>query len=80
MSLLTGAPRRATVVALTATELLEVPKAPFEIFLKREPELLERLVDLMEQRASTAALSPENPEESTREQLTRRVRDWFRVL
>jgi len=31
-SLLTGAPRRATVVAATACELVEVPKAAFERF------------------------------------------------
>jgi small-conductance mechanosensitive channel len=75
-SLLTGAPRNATVVALTEAEIAEVPKEAFETSLRREPELLERLVDLMEQRSHGEA-EPGLPKESRRAQWTRQVRGWF---
>ena len=75
-SLLTGAPRNATVVALTEAEVAELPKAAFEASLKREPELLERLVDLMEQRAHADA-GADLPKESLRAHWARQVRAWF---
>jgi small-conductance mechanosensitive channel len=75
-SLLTGAPRNATVVALTEAEVLELPKEAFEASLKREPELLERLVDLMALRAQA-----DEPGDATGESLrahwARQVRTWF---
>jgi len=75
-SLLTGAPRNATVVALTEAEVLELPKEAFEASLQREPELLERLVDLMERRAHEVH-DPSTPHESRRAQWSRQVRAWF---
>jgi CRP-like cAMP-binding protein/small-conductance mechanosensitive channel len=75
-SLLTGAPRSATVVALTEAEILELPKAAFEAALKREPELLDRLVDLMDRRGHEAAEAP-LPKEGRRTQWARQVRAWF---
>ena len=75
-SLLTGAPRSATVVALTEAEVLELPKAAFEAALKREPEWLERLVDLMEQRGQQVPEATA-PRESLRAHWTRQVRTWF---
>ena len=75
-SLLTGAPRNATVVALTEAEVAELPKEAFEASLKREPELLERLVDLMEHRTRGDA-EPLAPKESRRAQWSRQVRAWF---
>lgn len=75
-SLLTGAPRNATVVALTEAEVAELPKEAFEASLKREPELLERLVDLMEQRALGES-EASAPKESRRAQWSRQVRAWF---
>lgn len=75
-SLLTGAPRNATVVAATEAEVLELPKEAFEASLKREPELLDRLVDLMERRESQAAEVP-LPKEGRRSQWARQVRVWF---
>ena len=75
-SLLTGAPRSATVVALTEAEILELPKDAFERSLKREPELLERLVDLMEQRDQDT-IQAAIPKESRRSHWTRQVRAWF---
>lgn len=49
-SLLTGAPRRATVVAKTACELVEVPKVAFEHVLRSAPHLVDGLVELKESR------------------------------
>jgi small-conductance mechanosensitive channel len=77
-SLLTGAPRSATVVALTEAEILELPKEGFEASLKREPELLERLVDLMERR-DQEGLATVTPKETLRTQWSRQVRAWFGV-
>jgi CRP-like cAMP-binding protein len=75
-SLLTGAPRNATVVALTQAEILELPKEAFEASLKREPELLERLVDLMERR-ELATAETSAPKEGRRTQWARQLRTWF---
>jgi CRP-like cAMP-binding protein/small-conductance mechanosensitive channel len=75
-SLLTGAPRNATVVALTEAEVLELPKAAFEASLQREPELLDQLVDLMDRRSHEAIGEP-IPKEGRRLQWARQVRAWF---
>jgi CRP-like cAMP-binding protein len=64
------------VVALTEAEVLELPKEAFEASLKREPELLERLVDLMERREQEAAEAT-TPREGLRTQWARQVRAWF---
>jgi small-conductance mechanosensitive channel len=78
-SLLTGAPRNATVVALTEAEVVELPKEAFEASLKREPELLDRLVDLMERRAHEDAAAAPAPKEGLRAHWARQVRAWFGV-
>jgi CRP-like cAMP-binding protein len=75
-SLLTGAPRNATVVALTEAEILELPKEAFENSLKREPELLEHLIDLMDRREQTTEAITV-PKEGRRAQWARQVRAWF---
>jgi small-conductance mechanosensitive channel len=77
-SLLTGAPRSATVVALTEAEIIILPKEGFEASLKREPEVLESLVDLMERRDHDDAEAA-IPKESRRTQWSRQVRTWFGV-
>jgi len=77
-SLLTGAPRNATVVTRTEAEIVEIPKEAFEASLRREPELLERLVDLMEQRAH-GEVEAGLPKESLRAQWARQVRAWFNL-
>jgi CRP-like cAMP-binding protein len=43
MSLMTGAPRSATVTTLEETRLLEIGKAAFRELLARRPELVESL-------------------------------------
>jgi len=78
-SLLTGAPRNATVVADTACELVEIPKAAFEQSIQREPEVLERLVDLMEGRAGNLGAVPADRTGWRREQWLAQIKDWFGV-
>jgi CRP-like cAMP-binding protein len=77
-SLLTGAPRNATVVTQTACEILEVPKTAFEASLRREPDLVHRLVDLMESRAreSDGAATPAR-KSLLREVWLKQIKTWF---
>lgn len=78
-SLLTGAPRNATVVAVTAALLLEMDKAAFEESLKREPEVLEQLADLMARRAPSGTDAQITPGGGFREQVVRQIRAWFNL-
>jgi len=78
-SLLTGAPRNATVVAETACELMEIPKAAFEQSIQREPQVLERLVDLMEARNRAAEPQAADRAGLRREQWLAQIKDWFGV-
>ena len=50
MSVLTGDPRTATVVALGDAALLSVDREAFELILSREPELAQRLAEVITQR------------------------------
>ena len=63
-------------MAATEAEIVELPKEAFEASLKREPELLDRLVDLMERRDSQTTEVP-LPKEGRRSQWARQVRAWF---
>jgi CRP-like cAMP-binding protein len=78
-SLLTGAPRNATVVADTACELMEIPKAAFEQSIQREPQVLESLVDLMEVRTRSAGIPVADRNGQRREQWLAQIKDWFGV-
>ncbi len=78
-SLLTGAPRNATVVASTACELVEVPKSAFESCIRREPQILENLVDLMETRAHHLEGLGLEGHPHPREQWLSQIRGWFGV-
>jgi CRP-like cAMP-binding protein len=78
-SLLTGAARNATIVAATAAEVLEVPKVAFETCLRREPHLLERLVDLMEARAHHSDGGEAEAHPRRRELWLAQIRGWFRL-
>ena len=79
-SLLTGAPRSATVIATTAAVLLEMDKAAFEASLKREPEVLEQLADLMARRAATRTDTQEAPITGFRDHLAKQIRAWFDLV
>jgi CRP-like cAMP-binding protein len=50
MSLMTGAPRTATVTAVTPLRVLEITKPPIEALLKASPDLLERFGRVLAQR------------------------------
>ena len=50
MSLMTGAPRSATVTALTRLRTLEVTKEPIEELLRASPELLQRFSQVLAER------------------------------
>ncbi|MBI4913640.1 MAG: mechanosensitive ion channel family protein [Acidobacteria bacterium] len=76
-SLLTGAPRNATVVTATEVLLAEIPKAGFEASLRREPELLERLADLMEARSRPAEQPSETRRDAARALWLKQIRAWF---
>lgn len=50
MSLMTGAPRSATVVALTSVECFRLDKAAFHEILRERPELADRVAELLAKR------------------------------
>jgi small-conductance mechanosensitive channel len=76
-SVLTGAPRNATVVAATACGLVEIPKLGFERCLKRDPRLLEGLLDLVEARA--AEQHHPDRQHPGREVWLAQMKRWFRL-
>ena len=55
MSLMTGAPRNATVTALTRVRVLEITKAPIEALLGRSQELLQRFSHVLAKREQERA-------------------------
>jgi len=82
MSLLSGDPRSATVVAVGDVEALELSRAVFKNLVHEHPEILERLSELLAQRqsanqqfASPAAASSHRAE--TRASILRGLRDFF---
>ena len=75
-SLLTGAPRSATIVAATEARVVEIPKAGFEVSLRREPEVLERLMALMERRREVRDEGA-GVAERRREDWKGQVKAWF---
>ncbi len=55
MSLMTGAPRNATVTALTRVRVLEITKEPIETLLQKSPELLQRFSHVLAKREQERA-------------------------
>jgi small-conductance mechanosensitive channel len=83
MSLMTGAPRNATVTALTRLRVLEITKSPIEILLKSSPELLQRFSHVLAKRAQEReAIANRTVQVAAVEQdLMARMRNFFaRVL
>jgi len=75
-SLLTGAPRRATVVAITPCELAEIPKEAFESVLRSDPNFVEHLVGVMERR--NHELNVEKPSAlPPKDQWRSAIKAWF---
>jgi small-conductance mechanosensitive channel/CRP-like cAMP-binding protein len=83
MSLLTGEPRSATVVASEEVEAVEITKAAFASLVRGNPEVLARLGELLAQRqlanqVATAAEAVELPEQA-RASVLRRLRSFFNL-
>lgn len=78
-SLLTGAPRNATVISGGEGELLEVPKLAFERLLEKDPRLLDRFADLLERRKTLPEAPGDLQPEGLREQWLRQIRQWFQI-
>ncbi|HJW09278.1 MAG TPA: mechanosensitive ion channel family protein [Holophagaceae bacterium] len=77
-SLLTGAPRNATVVAATPCTLLEMHKEAFEASLEREPEILDHLAQLLLERDPDAGSREAAESGGSRvEYWTRQIQTWF---
>ena len=85
MSLLTGAPRRATVIAATDVECFRLDKESFEGVLRARPALAAQLSHLLVEREAelarlTAASSGNKPlPQNTRETMMTRILTFFGV-
>jgi small-conductance mechanosensitive channel len=58
MSLLTGAPRAATVVAVDDTQVLEFDRAEFQRFFTQKPELAEQMASFLARRKAELESGP----------------------
>lgn len=76
-SLITGAPRRATVVATMACELVEVPKSAFEMVLRNAPHLVDGLMELMESRSGYMDVNTHS--NHPRDILRKEIHRWFGI-
>jgi small-conductance mechanosensitive channel/CRP-like cAMP-binding protein len=81
MSLMTGAPRVATVTTLSEARLLEVGKDPFRGILSAHPELVESLGHSLRQRLAgrTQAIAGAERSAPETQDIFRRIRDFFAV-
>lgn len=81
MSLLTGDPRRATVIAATDVVCYELKKEEFEIILAQRPELAEYFADLLAKRSlelqATSDKNLVNNEQKEKDAILRRIKRWF---
>lgn len=80
MSLLTGQPRSATVVAEKETEVLEIRKSAMKIILQSNPDLVKSIVEIIEERkellkAETTAEA--ETEEEKRKGIVGSIRSFF---
>ena len=79
MSLITGAPRVATVTATEETRVMEVSKDSFRHVLEARPELVDELgralhVRMAERAQAVAGITPTGPEV---QDIFRKIRDFF---
>jgi CRP-like cAMP-binding protein len=82
MSLLTGDPRSATVVADGEVEALELSRAVFQPLVKEHPEILTRLSELLARRQAAnqnfaSAAAARHHEAESRASILRSLRDFF---
>jgi CRP-like cAMP-binding protein len=84
MSLLTGEPRNASVIALTEVEAVEIKKEAFGAYIRQNPEVLGPLSDLLAERQlanekhAANASTPELRAQS-RATIMRRLRGFFQL-
>jgi CRP-like cAMP-binding protein len=83
MSLLTGAPRSATVRAVTEVGAVSVGKAAFAELMNADPRIAEAMADVLyEREADTARAIEEHSSSRTppaRADLLKRIRSFFGV-
>ncbi|HTB64561.1 MAG TPA: mechanosensitive ion channel family protein [Opitutales bacterium] len=83
MSALTGEKRSATVVALVEVEAVEITHAAFSAFVRHNPEVLNRLGELLAQRqqanVQTASGAAATVAPEARESVVRRLRAFFEL-
>jgi small-conductance mechanosensitive channel len=79
MSLMTGAPRSATVAAVVETRLLEVCKESFRRILAAQPDLVDRLGAALQVRQSqrAQAISAVDQTSPESQDIFRRIREFF---
>jgi small-conductance mechanosensitive channel/CRP-like cAMP-binding protein len=82
MSLMTGAPRVATVTTLEETRLLEVCKTSFGRILEAKPSLVEEIGSALRERMAERSRAIEGREQEAPEPaqvILRRIRDFFSI-
>ncbi len=81
MSLMTGAPRIATVTTLSETRLLEVNKASFRSLLESQPDLVEAMGQALRLRLAERTQAIAGVERATPEvqDIFRKIREFFAV-
>lgn len=84
MSLLTGQPRSATVVAATEALVFELRKADLDPVLRARPALLEGLTAIMAERQARNSARPAAPDAATpaaptREDMLKRLKSFFGI-
>jgi len=81
MSLMTGAPRVATVTAVVETRLLEVGKESFGRVLAERPDLVERLGKALRERLVTRSQALAGAERTVPndQDILRKIRDFFAI-
>ncbi|MEZ5276343.1 MAG: mechanosensitive ion channel family protein [Opitutaceae bacterium] len=84
MALLTGEPRNATVVAITEVEAVEIRKEAFASYVRKNPETLTRLTELLTQRQLTnekQSAGGDTPEHraQVRATMMNRLRGFFQL-
>ena len=79
MSLMTGAPRTASVTSLTAMRLLEVTKESMEVLLAAEPGLLDRFSHVLAVRQSNLSeiASPTGQKQTLQHDILAQMRQFF---
>jgi small-conductance mechanosensitive channel/CRP-like cAMP-binding protein len=87
MSLMTGEPRSATVVAASDVDCYRLDKHVFQEIIRRDPELAERVADMLAHRKVELIAARENLDaaararhmEATRRDLASRIRAFFGI-